>query len=355
MTDVLIAGSGPTGLTLACELALRGVSVRVLDQRPGPHRESRGKGLTPGSLEVFARLGAAERISAIGARRMVLRKYFDGAHIQDTATGGGVLIAQWQVEDVLRERLAGLGVRIEYEAQVAGIAQEAGGVTVRLADGRSARAGYLAGCDGGHSSTRRLLGIPFEGHTEEAPTMVIGDVRAPGLSREYWHQWFTSDGGGMMLCPMPETDTFQLQASPELDGDGRPLAPSLEGLQRLFDRHARMEGIRLADPTWMSTWRVNVRMAARMREGRVFLAGDAAHVHPIAGGLGMNTGIQDAAALGRTLAGALTGQGGEDVLDGYEAERLPAAAEVLADTTERHRRVLEAVREPGRGTEAGLD
>lgn len=355
MTDVLIAGSGPTGLTLACDLALRGVSVRVLDQRSGPHRESRGKGLTPGSLEVLTRLGAAEPISAVGTRGVVLRKYFDGAHINDTPTDGGLLISQWQIEGALRERLAGLGVRVEYESQVVDITQDESGVDVRLADGRRTRAGYLAGCDGGHSSTRRLLGIPFEGHTEEASTMVIGDVAAPGLSRSYWHQWFTTEGGGMMLCPMPGTDSFQLQASPELDEDGRPLPPSLEGFQRLFDRHARMEGIRLADPTWMSVWRVNVRMAARMREGRVFLAGDAAHVHPIAGGLGMNTGITDASALGRALAGGLDGQGGDGALAAYEAERLPAAAEVLADTSERHHRVLAAVREPGRGTEAGLD
>ncbi|MFB7464843.1 FAD-dependent monooxygenase [Streptomyces sp. NPDC056224] len=354
MTGVLIVGSGPTGLTLACDLTLRGIAVRVLDGRSGPHRESRGKGLTPGSLEVFARLGAAERMSAIGTRGVVLRKYFDGAHIKDTPSGDGLLIGQWQVEEALRERLAGLGVRVEYRARVVGITQDAAGVTAELADGRSVRAGYAAGCDGGHSSVRKLLGIPFEGRTDATETMVIGDVRAPGLSRDHWHQWFTSDGGGMLLCPIPATDVFQLQASPEPGEDGEPLPPSLESFQRLFDRHARVPGIRLADPTWLSAWRVNVRMAARMREGRVFLAGDAAHVHPIAGGLGMNTGVQDAAALGLALAAALTDPAADGVLDAYEAERLPAAAHVLADTVGRHERVLAAVREPGRGTEAGL-
>lgn len=356
MTDVLIAGSGPTGLTLACELALHGIAVRILERRSGPHRESRGKGLDPGSLEVFARLGVAERLSAIGTCDLILRKYFDGAHINDTpAAGGGLLIGQWQVEEVLRERLAGLGVRIEYDAGVVGIAQDSVGVTALLADGRSVRAGYAAGCDGGHSSIRQLLGIPFEGHTEEKPSMVLGDVSAPGLSRDYWHQWFTSDGGGILLCPMPGTDSFQLQAAPESDERGEPLPPSLESFQRLFDRYARVPGIRLADPTWVSSWRVNVRMAARIREGRVFLAGDAAHVHPIAGGLGMNTGIQDAAALARTLAAAVTGPDPDGVLDAYEAERLPAAAEVLADTSRRMERVMAAVREPGRGTEVGMN
>nr|WSX48598.1 FAD-dependent monooxygenase [Streptomyces sp. NBC_00974] len=353
MTDVLIAGSGPTGLTLACDLARRGVGVRVVEERRAPHRESRGKGLNPGSLEIFGALGAAERMTAVGRREIVLRKYFDGAYISDTAVADGLLIGQWQVEEALRERLAELGVRVEYGAGLASLAQDAGGVGAELSDGSVIRARYLAGCDGGRSTIRRLLGIPFEGYTEPEQAMVLGDVRAPGLSRDFWHQWYTSDGGGILLCPMPGTDTFQLQASPEPDERGEPLPPSVESFQRLFDRHARMPGIRLSEAGWLSFWRVNVRMADRMREGRVFLAGDAAHVHPIAGGLGMNTGVQDATALARTLAAALTGPAGNELLDGYEAERLPAAAAVLADTAQRHERVMAAVRTPGRGTEAG--
>ncbi|MBT2452687.1 FAD-dependent monooxygenase [Streptomyces sp. ISL-43] len=354
MTDVLIAGSGPTGLTLACDLARRGIGVRVIEERAAPHRESRGKGLTPGSLKTFGELGAAERLTAVGRRETVLRKYFDGAHVSDTAVSDGLLIGQWQVEEALRDRLAELGVRVEYGAPLTALAQDGTGVDAELADGTVIRARHLAGCDGGRSTTRGLLGIRFEGYTAPEQAMVLGDVRAPGLSRDFWHQWFTSDGGGILLCPMPGTDTFQLQAPPEPDERGEPLPPSVESFQRLFDRHARMPGIRLAEAGWLSFWRVNVRMADRMREGRVFLAGDAAHVHPIAGGLGMNTGVEDAVALARTLAAALTGSAGDDVLDAYEAERLPAAAAVLADTAQRHDRVLAAVRTPGRGTEAGL-
>ncbi|MET9883210.1 FAD-dependent monooxygenase [Streptomyces sp. NPDC006430] len=355
MTDVLIAGSGPTGLTLACDLALRGAAVRILDQRPAPHRESRGKGLRPSSLQVFESLGVAESVTATANTEVVLRKYFDGAHVNDTVVGDALLIGQWQVEEALRERLAGLGVRVEYESRLVGITQDAAEVRAELADGTVVAARYLAGCDGGHSTTRKLLGIPFEGNSQAEPAMVLGDVRAPGLSRDFWHQWFSSDGGGILLCPMPGTDTFQLQAAPETDERGEAQPPSLESFQRIFDRHARLPGIRLADPTWLSTWQVNVRMVPRMRDGRAFLAGDAAHVHPIAGGLGMNTGIQDAAALGRTLAAAaLTGSADQDVLDAYQKERLPVAAEVLTDTTRRYERVLAAVRTPGHGTEAGL-
>ncbi|MEV8531316.1 FAD-dependent monooxygenase [Streptomyces sp. NPDC051211] len=347
MTDVLIVGAGPTGLTLGCELAGRGVRVRVVDGRSAPHRESRGKTLNAGGLEVLEGLDLADRIRAIGHPRLVFRKYFDGAHIADTPVDGTLFIGQWQVEGVLRERLTALGGSVEYGARVTALDQDAAGVTAALGDGRTLRADHLAGCDGGGSSVRGLLGIPFEGHTDEQQAMVVGDVRAPGLSRDVWHQWFTSDGEAIMLCPIPGTDVFQLQSSPERDADGRPLPPSEEGFQRLFDRHARMPGIRPTDPSWLSTWRVNVRKAGRMREGRAFLAGDAAHVHPIAGGLGMNTGIQDAAALARALSG-------ETALDSYERERLPAAARLLADTTARMRRVVEAVRTPGIGTEAGL-
>ncbi|MFB7253950.1 FAD-dependent monooxygenase [Streptomyces nojiriensis] len=354
MTDVLITGSGPTGLTLACDLALRGFAVRVIDRRTEPHHESRGKGLLPASLDVFQRLGVLDTLSTTGITSVVLRKYFDGEHINDTPTDGGLLIGQWQIEAALRDRLAALGVHVEYGSELAGISQDEAGVRAELADGTVIAARYLAGCDGGRSTTRKLLGIPFEGNGQEEPAMVIGDVRAPGLSRDVWHQWFTSEGGGILLCPMPGTDSFQLQASPERDERGESLPPSLESFQRIFDSHARVPGIRLTEATWISAWRVNVRMATRIREGRVFLAGDAAHVQPIAGGLGMNTGIQDAAALGRTLAAALAGPGGEEVLDAYEAERLPVAADVLADTAERYERVVEAVRTPGRGTEVGM-
>ncbi|MFD4559328.1 FAD-dependent monooxygenase [Streptomyces sp. NPDC058469] len=366
MTDdgVLIVGAGPTGLTLAIELARRGAGVRIVDAAPAPHRESRGKGLQSRTLEVLEDVGVTERVLTAGTTRLPFRKYFDGAHVNDTDPFAetrptpdapyerGVLIGQWQVEKLLRERLAEFGVGVEPGTEVTGFEQDEDGVTAVLADGERIRAGYLVGCDGGRSRVRKAMGVRFEGTTEETQSMVVGDVEAEGISRDVWHQWFASDGGGVMLCPMPGTNSFQFQAGPELDASGEPLPPSLESFQRIFERYARVPGVTLTDPTWLSVWRVNVRMVDRMRVGRAFLAGDAAHIHPIAGGLGMNTGIQDAYNLGWKLALATAGQAGPGLLDTYEEERLPVAAWTLGISTDLYARVREAVREPGTGVEA---
>ncbi|MFI1968984.1 FAD-dependent monooxygenase [Streptomyces cinnamoneus] len=365
MTDtaVLIVGAGPTGLTLACTLARSGVDVRIIDKSSRFHQASRGKGLNQRSRELFDDLGLGERAAAAGTEHITLRKYRDGKHVADSVSfadrvptpdtpyASGLLIPQWRTEEILREKLAEYGVHVELGCELGGFDQDEDGVTARLADGRSIRAAYLAGCDGGHSPVRKALGLRFDGKTDAEECMVVGDVRADGLDPRYWHQWFDEDAA-LLLCPFPGTAHWQLQGMPERDADGRPTAPTLESFQRLFDRCARIPGIRLADPTWFSTYRVNVRMADRFRVGRVFLAGDAAHVHSIAGGLGMNTGVQDAFNLGWKLAFVVRGMAAPGLLDTYEEERLPVAAWTLDLTDERLRAVVEGVREAGVGTEA---
>ncbi|MEV4614714.1 FAD-dependent monooxygenase [Kitasatospora sp. NPDC049258] len=364
MTTVVIVGAGPTGLTLACGLARQGVRVRLLDQAAAFATGSRGKTLNPRSLEVLADLGIADRLAARGRTHLPYRKYFDGAFVADTDPyadarptphapyESGLYLPQWQVEETLRERLAELGGRVELDSRLDRFEQDADGVSALLADGRTIAADYLVACDGGRSTVRKRLGIPLEGSSDPGFALVCGDVEVAGLEPDAWHQWF-GPTGALLLCPLGDGNAWQLQASPEFDADGRPLPPSLESFRRLVELRTGRRDIRLARATWLSTWRVNVRMVDRYRVGRVLLAGDCAHVHPIAGGLGMNTGIQDAWNLGWKLGHVLTGLAGPDLLDSYQEERLPVAAWTLGVSSAGMAAVIEGVRTPGVGVEAG--
>ncbi|MEU1122932.1 FAD-dependent oxidoreductase [Streptomyces sp. NPDC005899] len=368
MTDVLIVGAGPTGLTLACDLARRGIAVRVLDRSPEHPRSSRSKGPNARSLEVLEDLGVVDAVLAAGSAPLPMRKYRDGLPVTETDPYAdssptpdapydrGRLIAQWRLEEVLRDRLAAYGVEVELGTEVVGLTEGATAVTAELAGGSRATARYVVGCDGAHSSVRKLLRVPFDGATDEEQVMVCGDVEiTPGvLDRGVWHQWFDEDGA-VMLCPIPGTRAgWWYQSGPERDSRGRPLAPSHDGFRRLFARHTRLPAAHLTAATLLSTYRVNVRMADRYRVGRVLLAGDAAHVHSIAGGLGMNTGIQDAYNLGWKLAQVVRGRAHPGLLDTYEEERLPVAAWTLDLTSERLRATLEAIRKPGGGLDSAV-
>jgi 2-polyprenyl-6-methoxyphenol hydroxylase-like FAD-dependent oxidoreductase len=361
-TEVLVAGAGPTGLTLACDLARRGVTLRIIDRAPEFPHGSRGKGLSPRTLEVLDDLGVVGRLLESGVTHLPHRKY-RGAHVvAETDPGAGrvptpdvpypvgLLIPQWRVEQALRERLAGFGVAVESGAELDDFSQNPDGVTATVA-GTRVRARYLVGCDGGRSTVRKRLGLRLHGETPDVQLMAVGDVGVEGLGRDAWHQWFADDGA-IMLCPLPGTDAFQVQASHEPAADGTPLEPTLETFQRTFDRVAAIPGVRLHDLTWRSTYRVNVRMVDRLRVDRVLLAGDAAHVHPIAGGLGMNSGIQDAYNLGWKLGLVLAGRATPGLLDTYDEERLPIASRLLDITSERLAAVLAAIKEPGGGVDA---
>ncbi|MFD3903178.1 FAD-dependent monooxygenase [Streptomyces sp. CB04723] len=395
VTDVLVVGAGPTGLVLACDLARRGIAVRIVDRSPAPPRTSRAKGPNPRSLEILDDLGVAEAVLAAGSAPLPMLKYRDRAPVAqadpwagsapspDAAYDRAWLVAQWRLEEILRARLAGYGVRVELGREVVGLTQspdapaeagaeagaedgpeadaEASRVVITFAEdrrgeGAALRARYVVGCDGAHSSVRKLLGIGFEGTTREDQVMVCGDVELAedALDRGLWHQWFDEDGA-VMLCPIPGTRTgWWFQAGPERDGRGRPLAPTADGFRRLLAHHTGLPGQALTRAELLSTYRVNVRMADRFRAGRVFLAGDAAHVHAIAGGLGMNTGIQDAFNLGWKLGEVLAGRAEPELLDTYEEERLPVAARTLDLTSERLRATLEAIRRPGGGLDSAI-
>ncbi|WP_437552900.1 FAD-dependent oxidoreductase [Sorangium sp. So ce367] len=348
-THVLIAGAGPTGLTLACDLARRGVACRIVDKAPAHFAGSRGKGVQPRTLEVLDDLGVLDAAMAAGAPYPLIRAY-DGAAVlgdwamferrapaPDVPYPNILLLGQWRTEEILRARLAEHGVRVELATELTGFEQDGDGVTatlVRAGETERVRAGYLVGADGGRSFVRRALGVGFQGETLEADRALVGDVRADGLDRERWHAWPKALGGPVALCPLPGTERFQILIP--ILGDEAPEL-TVEAAERLFHERTGRSDVRLHDASWLSLYRPSVRMVDRYRVGRVFLAGDAAHVHPAAGGQGLNTGIQDAYNLGWKLGQVLAGAPAA-LLDTYEEERLPVAAAMLGLTSRLHRR-----------------
>jgi 2-polyprenyl-6-methoxyphenol hydroxylase-like FAD-dependent oxidoreductase len=342
--DVLICGAGATGLTLAIELARRHVSFRLIDARHEPFHGSRGKGIQPRSQEIFEDLGILDRIVAMGSEYPPQRAYRDDGTYHESLimerqnpTPGEpyhipLLIPQFLTERVMRERLAELGHQPEFARALNGFTQDADGVLAAIArsDGseEQLRARYLVGADGGRSLVRHTLDIGFPGKTL-GMRAIVADVHVDGVSRDAWHRF---NEGSMetqiALCPLPGTEMFQLQAPVPLEGDIDLSAP---GLTALFAVRTGRTDIVVQSVSWASAFNMNARLADRYRRGRVFLAGDAAHIHPPTGGQGLNTSVQDAYNLGWKLAAVLAGAP-DALLDTFEEERRPIAAQMLGLT-----------------------
>ena len=334
-TDVLVAGAGPTGLTLALDLVRRGVGVRIIDKADRFSVGSRGDGISPRTLEVFEDLGVLDEVVAGGISAPLTRVYADdqvvweGRMAEPAAARPDVpypnvwFVPQWRTEQILRSQLAGHGIEVQLNAGVVTVEQDDRAVTAHLQNGQTVRSAYLVGADGGRSTVRKRLGVPFAGETNEDITMLLADVRVDGLDHDYGHGWVLDGQTFFGFTPLAGAhDTYVLNTP----ASGTP--PTLEGLQQTLESASGRSDIRLRELTWSTIWRPNVRMVERFRVGRVFLAGDAAHVHPPAGGQGLNTGVQDGYNLGWKLGAVLDGVPNE-LLNSYEAERLPVAARVL--------------------------
>jgi 2-polyprenyl-6-methoxyphenol hydroxylase-like FAD-dependent oxidoreductase len=346
LIDVLIAGAGPTGSALAIDLLRRGLDVRIIDKSPNSFAGSRAKGIQPRTLEVFDDLGVAAAVLDRGSLYPKLGIHLGPAVIawqmmkQRQATAAVPypntwLIPQSTTDRVLHERLGELGGTVEHGTEIVELTQDATAVTARLAtdDGHATvKARYLVGADGGDSRVRSQLGIEFVGSTDEADRILIVDAVTTGLAANRWHMWPRLRGGFVAACPLPGTDVFQwmIRLSP-----GEEPPTNRDEITRRIRAHARMASIELGEIRWRSVFRPNIRLAASYRRDRVFLAGDAAHVHTPAGAQGLNTGIQDAYNLGWKLGQVLAGAD-ERLLDTYESERQPVAAGVLGLSTKKY-------------------
>ncbi|MFI6037312.1 FAD-dependent monooxygenase [Streptomyces sp. NPDC051315] len=333
MADVIIAGSGPTGLMLACELRLAGVDVLVLERLAERNDKSRAGGLHARSVELLDQRGIVDRFLAVGKAMPLAHFAFMHLDIDDFPTRHPYALAmhQTRIEQLLEERAIELGVRLRRSAEVTGLRQDETGVEVQIAGDQGTerlRAGYLVGCDGGRSVVRKLTGIKFPG-TPATLTALLGDVELTdppsevifgpeGRRENGYFMVFHSEYPGMYRVITVEFDKVTDRDAPVTLETLREACAKIAGTD--FGMHSPYRLDRFSDAC---------RLVDTYRAGRVLLAGDAAHVHFPSSGQGLNLGLQDAVNLGWKLAAVVRGQAPEDLLDSYDAERRQATERVL--------------------------
>jgi 2-polyprenyl-6-methoxyphenol hydroxylase-like FAD-dependent oxidoreductase len=331
-TEVAIVGAGPTGLALACELRLAGIDCRVLERRAEEPNLTRAFAVHARTLEMLDGRGLADALIPRGLRVESVAPT-PGASVDldvvDSRYPMVLIVAQSGTERLLAERALSLGARIERGTKVTGLTQDADGVRLEVdgSDGPSTvDAAYVVGTDGAHSTVRELCGIPFVGAQYETH-IVLADVR---LSRPPVDALFARSTADGLVLFVPFGDGWFRAVAWDRRRDAVALDVPVthDELRETFTRIGG-EDFGMGAPRWSTRFLSERRQAARYREGRVFLAGDAAHVHSPVGGQGMNTGIQDAVNLGWKLAADLRGRAHPALLDSYQAERHPVGAGVL--------------------------
>jgi 2-polyprenyl-6-methoxyphenol hydroxylase-like FAD-dependent oxidoreductase len=322
---VVIAGGGPTGLMLAGELALARVDVAIVERRENQELAgSRAGGLHARTIEVFDQRGIAERFLSRGQIAQVAGFSFIPLDISDFPTrhNYGLALRQNHIERIMADWVGELPVQFYRGREVTGFAQDDTGVDVELSDGRSLRAKYLVGCDGGRSLVRKKAGIDFPGWEASTSYLIaeveMADEPAWGVRR--------GEKGVNALGKLEDGKRVGVVLVEPHVGKGDE--PTLQGLRdALIAVYGTDFGVR--NPTWLSRFTDMARQAASYRDRRVLLAGDAAHVHAPAGGQGLNIGVQDAVNLGWKLAQVVKKTSPEHLLDTYHAERHPIGARVL--------------------------
>jgi 2-polyprenyl-6-methoxyphenol hydroxylase-like FAD-dependent oxidoreductase len=343
--EVLVVGAGPVGLTMACELARHGVPCRIVDASPGPTDQSRALGIQARTLEVFDNVGIVDQVLARARRVHGLGAFSEGRRIThitfdleglETPYPYLLVLPQGETERLLVERLKTYEIEVERRTTFKGLAQDGSGVTATLVDAEGSssesRTPWLIGCDGARSAVRKGLGLPFEG-AEYEESFLLADVRLAWDRPDDELTILLTPEGPVIGFPLPETGRWRLvhASTGTVDESEAEPARAVSHFQTVLRKHGRPEAV-VSDPTWTSAFKIHRRVAGRFREGRCFLAGDAAHIHSPAGGQGMNTGIQDAYNLAWKLGLVVQGASPDSLLDSYTPERRSVATGVIHGT-----------------------
>jgi 2-polyprenyl-6-methoxyphenol hydroxylase-like FAD-dependent oxidoreductase len=339
--EVLVIGAGPVGLTMAAELARYGVGVRIVDKAPARTDKSKALVLWSRTLELIDRMGCGASFVQAGLKvrgadiiaggATIARVDFDGLK---TPHPYGLMLPQSETERLMEQHLNSLGVEVERQVEMIRFVADEDAVTafLRRPDGseETVDIDWMIGCDGAHSAVRHGLGAEFEGDTMPSH-FILADLHLAGGPpldeiKTYWHE-----AGLLVIFPIgPGRYRIVADAGAPKVGEHMP-DPTLKEVQLLLDQRGPT-GVKASDPVWLSGFTINERKVKDYRDGRVFVAGDAAHVHSPAGGQGMNTGMQDAINLAWKLALVCRGVAKpEPLLESYSAERSEVGREVLAN------------------------
>jgi 2-polyprenyl-6-methoxyphenol hydroxylase-like FAD-dependent oxidoreductase len=339
--DVLVVGAGPVGLTMACELARNGVSCRIVDKAPAPASTSRALAIFPRTLEMFQIMGLIEGVLEAGQQLNGVAIYNRSGQIAHIGFCGlpsryrfAISLAQSETERLLTEHLGSFGIVVDREKELVALSQspDSARAVIRDASGieESLESRWLIGCDGAHSSVRHLLKVPFEGEAYPE-AFLLADAKMEGaLDHVHIHLFLTGEG---LVGIFPfRGDRCRIIVSTQAEPEKQAVGDlEFDEIQAIVESRTNC-GIRLSDPVWLSRFHVAHRKIPDFRIGRVFLAGDSAHVHSPAGGQGMNTGIQDAMNLAWKLALVVHQKSLDSLLNSYSEEREPVARMVLSLT-----------------------